>query len=341
MSKRPDNAMKMQHQIRQNADEISTMLESLGKWEKNMKSKDEEIRKARKAGPGVRGVRSGAGTVRTSSATAQPRASESTEAVPEASSSSSPGKAGSAAKHTYDVGYKKWEKFDVDAALDNEDSDNQDQDGDIEEFNYEDEVIEEVESEGVKRNNLLTPASLAMLAGSAGAISQPTAVPKARGVHHNKEAETVEREQGNKEFAAGQFPQAVKSYTKCLGLKKRNYIAFSNRAMAYLKMKEYIRAEGDCNSALSIEATHVKSLVRRATARNAMGKHRAALQDLYAAMELTLEANGNTKQLRPDVSRTQELLRQCVSRAPMIHVNAVWAAGEEEDEAQGPDLPSS
>ena len=82
-----------------------------------MKSKDEEIRKARKAGPGVRGVRSGAGTVRTSSATAQPRASESTEAVPEASSSSSPGKAGSAAKHTYDVGYKKWEKFDVDAAL--------------------------------------------------------------------------------------------------------------------------------------------------------------------------------------------------------------------------------
>ena len=60
--------MKMQHQIRQNADEISTMLESLGKWEKNMKSKDEEIRKARKAGPGVRGVRSGAGTVRTSSA---------------------------------------------------------------------------------------------------------------------------------------------------------------------------------------------------------------------------------------------------------------------------------
>ena len=72
-----------------------------------------------------------------------------------------------------------------------------------------------------------------------------------------------------------------------------------------------------------------------------MGKHRAALQDLYAAMELTLEANGNTKQLRPDVSRTQELLRQCVSRAPMIHVNAVWAAGEEEDEAQGPDLPSS
>ena len=349
----------LQHQIRQNADEVSNMLQSLGKWEKTMKSKDEDVRKAKNAkdGNAVRGVRSGAGTVRTSTNLASAgrhstahgsQTATKTLAQPETNSSEPQDvKAGSAAKHTYDVGYKKWEKFDIAAALD--DDNNNDNDGDIEEFGYEEissavDVIEEVESEAVKRNKLLTPASLAMLAGSAGAaIGATKAVPKARGVHHNKEAETVEREQGNKEFAAGQFTQAVKSYTKCLGLKKRNYIAFSNRAMAYLKMKEYIRAEVDCNSALSIEPSHVKSLVRRATARNALGKHRAALRDLYAAMDLAQEAGGNTKQHRADVSKTQELLRQCVSRAPLVSVVAQWASEEEgvETGMQGPDLPSS
>jgi tetratricopeptide (TPR) repeat protein len=252
------------------------------------------------------------------------------------------GKAGSAAKHTYDVGYKKWEKFDIDAAL-NENEDDADGE-DIGEFNYENvssnPVVEVVEEKGLKET--LTPASLAMLAGSAasqvGAVQSN--VPKARGVHHDKDAETAEREQGNKEFAAGQFPQAVKSYTKCLGLKKRNYIAFSNRAMAYLKLKEYIRAEVDCNSALTIEPSHVKSLVRRATARNALGKHRAALGDIYAAMELTEAAKGNVKQHRVDLQKTQELLRSCVSRAPMAKIQAKFADGDDQTgSVAGPDLP--
>lgn len=82
--------------------------------------------------------------------------------------------------------------------------------------------------------------------------------------------------------------------------------------MTYLKMKEYSRAvvsviayfyllcrlmlirypfffffdQIDCNSALHIEPSHVKSLMRRATANNALGKHRAALKDLLCAADL-------------------------------------------------------
>jgi hypothetical protein len=44
-------------------------------------------------------------------------------------------------------------------------------------------------------------------------------VPRARGVPSGKDTETVEREKGNEEFQAGNFTAAVKSYTKCLGLK--------------------------------------------------------------------------------------------------------------------------
>lgn len=137
-------------------------------------------------------------------------------------------------------------------------------------------------------------------------------VPSARGRYEQRDLEEVEREAGNAEFKAGNFAAAVKCYTKCLGLKSNNYVAFSNRAMAYLKLKDYLRAAIDCDCALKIEPTHVKSLLRRATAFNALGKHRAALLDLMAAQEL----EPSNKQVRSDMAQTKELLRASVNRAP-------------------------
>jgi tetratricopeptide (TPR) repeat protein len=73
--------------------------------------------------------------------------------------------------------------------------------------------------------------------------NQPAVVvPQARGSYQARDLEETERERGNAEFKAGNFTAATKCYTKCLGMKARNYVAFSNRAMAYLKLKEYARA---------------------------------------------------------------------------------------------------
>ncbi len=69
------------------------------------------------------------------------------------------------------------------------------------------------------------------------------AVPKAIGDGNLVDAELTERERGNTAFNQGNFPLAIKSYTKCIGMKVKNYIAFSNRSMAYIKNKEFIRAE--------------------------------------------------------------------------------------------------
>ena len=44
-------------------------------------------------------------------------------------------------------------------------------------------------------------------------------VPKARGQYFFKDPEEEERNRGNQEFKNGNFPAAVKFYTKCLGLK--------------------------------------------------------------------------------------------------------------------------
>ena len=147
-----------------------------------------------------------------------------------------------------------------------------------------------------------------------------TTVPKARGNSEIVDGEALERQRGNASYEQGNFAAAVKSYTTCLGMKVNNYVAFSNRAMAYIKLKEYGKAEKDCTCALSIDPMHVKSMLRRATAKNALGKHRSAIDDLKMALELD---NGN-KLAKSDLIKSKEALRNAVNRAPMIKVLSEW-----------------
>ncbi len=50
--------------------------------------------------------------------------------------------------------------------------------------------------------------------------------------------------------------------------------------------QEFVKALDDATVALSLEPDSVKSLLRRAAAANALGRHRAAVEDLSRALEL-------------------------------------------------------
>jgi len=337
--------MKVQAQIRANATEISSYLEDMQKWEKNIKQTDKKIT----AKKGIRGkslpIRAGVGTVSTVSTpgSVSPAASKppvASEGVTETDrkEGEEEGKGGSAAKHTYDVGYKKWENIDVDALLEEQDS--------AEEQEAAEKEKEQRGEDQEQEEALLTPASMADRA--AKNIKHVTApVPKARGLFNNVDAETAERERGNGEFKKGNFSAAAKSYTRCLGLKSRNYVAFSNRAMAYLKMKEFVKAEADSSCALLINPTHVKSLVRRATARSQQGKLRAALADLLSAQAAE---DAPSKSIAVDLAKTRELLKNAVSRAPLHPLSSdsvVWATEELSADGdggmtmlEGPEVPA-
>jgi hypothetical protein len=66
----------------------------------------------------------------------------------------------------------------------------------------------------------LTPATIIdTVTPQAPSSSSASAVPSARGRYEQRDLEEAERELGNAEFKAGNFSAAVKSYTKCLGLK--------------------------------------------------------------------------------------------------------------------------
>ena len=279
--------IKIQAQIRHNAEEISSYLSDMAKWEKNITKKDAQIRGKTGVTAKALPVRPGSGTVKV-----------------------------------------------------------------IEKTQVDDIVISIPTIKECDELNL-TPATLATRGAAMAAVVPilKAQIPAARGIASTKDAETSERERGNVEYETGNFTAAVKSYTKCLGLKQRNYVGFSNRAMAYIKLKEYLRAESDCTSALSIEPKHVKSLIRRATARNALGKHRAALQDLIDASD---HEPGN-KQVRLELQRTKEMLRSSVNRAPLVSINSQWSSSEimtdtmaidnnatvqiSQENVQGPDLP--
>eukprot|EP00602_Paraphysomonas_sp_CaronLab_P001043 CAMPEP_0185033398 /NCGR_PEP_ID=MMETSP1103-20130426/22309_1 /TAXON_ID=36769 /ORGANISM="Paraphysomonas bandaiensis, Strain Caron Lab Isolate" /LENGTH=570 /DNA_ID=CAMNT_0027569655 /DNA_START=49 /DNA_END=1758 /DNA_ORIENTATION=- len=316
------DALRVQNQIRHNAEEVGSFFSDLAKWEKEIKVKDKNLRE----GKGIKGrkpIRRGAGTVQVSTGPSP------------VSHSNTSGTAGSvdrvtsAAKHTYDIGYKKWEKFDEDS---------------LETVSKDDAGI--ISKESLKDSDLstLTPATII------NSTSQPEVskaeIPRAQGTASNRDIELYERERGNAEFKAGNFTAAVKCYTKCLGLKQHNYIAFSNRAMAYLKLHDNVKAEIDCTSALRIEATHVKSLLRRATARNALGKHRAAVLDLRTAASI----DPTNKQVAQELKKSLDLLKSAVTRAPMVQLKTAWVSDGDADTAAdaelksvdllaGPDLP--
>ena len=55
--------------------------------------------------------------------------------------------------------------------------------------------------------------------------------------------------------------------------------------MAYLKMKDWQRAESDSSMAIKLDAFHCKSYQRRSAARLALGKVRASMKDLVLAQE--------------------------------------------------------
>jgi RNA polymerase II-associated protein 3 len=103
-----------------------------------------------------------------------------------------------------------------------------------------------------------------------------------------------EKKKGNELYAQGLFEDAIAAYTAGLSHMKRNATLLSNRAQAWLKLEVFAEAEADCTQALAIEPDHVKALLRRATARKALSRNVAALND--AERVLVLEENNKQAQ---------------------------------------------
>ena len=115
------DTLQVQSRIRQNAEEMSSYLTDLSKWEKKMQVKDSTMRDSNTKKTQMAPRRSGAGTIHTTTSAANIISHEQnhTEFQKIVTNQNIEQKAMSAARHTYDVGYKKWENYDPDKDIAN------------------------------------------------------------------------------------------------------------------------------------------------------------------------------------------------------------------------------
>ncbi|CAH0515817.1 unnamed protein product [Peronospora belbahrii] len=93
------------------------------------------------------------------------------------------------------------------------------------------------------------------------------------------------KNEGNTFFRQGRLNDAVSAYSRCLELDPNNAICLSNRAAAYLELKQYDLAITDCSRAIE-QASIIKPFMRRATAYMARQQFIQAVADLEAALQI-------------------------------------------------------
>lgn len=91
------------------------------------------------------------------------------------------------------------------------------------------------------------------------------------------------KEAGNQLFKEGKWEEALEQYT--FGLESENIppdqkgLLLSNRAQCFLKLSDWQRSLDDANACLALLPEHAKSLVRRGTALEQLGRRDEALRD--------------------------------------------------------------
>ncbi|XP_061185926.1 sperm-associated antigen 1-like [Saccostrea echinata] len=105
-----------------------------------------------------------------------------------------------------------------------------------------------------------------------------------------------EKDKGNEAFRSGDYQEAISYYSRSISLLPTPP-SYNNRALAYLKTKEWLKAETDCDKVLSWEPKNIKALLRRGSARMGKKCFTEAMTDFKYVLEL-----------EPKNKRAQELI---------------------------------
>ncbi|XP_024020256.1 RNA polymerase II-associated protein 3 [Morus notabilis] len=116
-----------------------------------------------------------------------------------------------------------------------------------------------------------------------------------------------EKELGNEYFKQKKFKEAIDCYSRSIALSS-TAVAYANRAMAYLKLKRFQEAEGDCTEALNMDDRYIKAYSRRATARKELGKLKECIEDA----EFALRLEPNNQEIKKQYSEAKSLCEKVI-----------------------------
>ncbi|XP_034247061.1 RNA polymerase II-associated protein 3-like isoform X2 [Thrips palmi] len=128
-----------------------------------------------------------------------------------------------------------------------------------------------------------------------------------------------EKEKGNQFVKKEKWDNAIECYSKAIKCFSQDAIFYCNRALCYLKKKDYRAAETDCTSALTLDGSYVKALHRRGLARKELSQLDEALEDLKRAFDLepnntAIARDFNSVKMKVDQIRINTILIQEAQR---------------------------
>eukprot|EP00968_Pinguiococcus_pyrenoidosus_P007359 scaffold489_cov259-Pinguiococcus_pyrenoidosus.AAC.37 len=185
--------------------------------------------------------------------------------------------------------FQAWERFDVDAAIEEIDSAEESKQRKVEDAV---EAANRVAKERQQRRQRELEEALESM--RAEDLSAAEATMRA----------TREKQKGNECYRAGEIDEAQMFYTKALALlslaggsddpelhRQQKAILYCNRAMTNIKLEQLPKAEQDCDDALALDPAYLKARQRRGIIRHKRGKYLGAIEDFEEA----LRANPNAK----------------------------------------------
>ncbi|PKS10232.1 hypothetical protein jhhlp_001982 [Lomentospora prolificans] len=110
------------------------------------------------------------------------------------------------------------------------------------------------------------------------------------------------KEEGNKEYKAARWQEAIRLYTDALAIdptnKGTNSKLLQNRAMCRIKLKEYDAAIADCEAAIKLDQRYVKAHKTLANALGLAGRWEESVREWKAVHDLEPEDRSVLKEIR-------------------------------------------
>jgi len=87
-------------------------------------------------------------------------------------------------------------------------------------------------------------------------------------------------------------------------------LLLSNRAMTFIKLQDYVKAEIDCKIAIENTPDFYKPYARRGLCRKKMGKIKLAIKDFQKSLDLEGNYNNDNKEVIAEIKALEEILRK-------------------------------
>ncbi|KAF2069763.1 hypothetical protein CYY_008915 [Polysphondylium violaceum] len=125
------------------------------------------------------------------------------------------------------------------------------------------------------------------------------------------------KDKGNQLFAQQKYKESIECYTSAIQMDPTNSILYSNRAMAYIKLKNFNQAEVECTRCLNLDNTNLKAYHRRGLSRLELRKYNEAIQDF----KVVLKSDPNNKESQNELNRAIKLKDSTPIVSPMKSIS--------------------